>query len=189
MKLPTLSRKQRTVRNLAATALLLFLAAWVLDFPVLTEAALQRRAERRFFLDETEILYEEPLCMYLGDGEHVFRIGYALTPLGLRYVSGTRFDGYCMTTGKDGETWELVAVGYLADVERAALAAYFSERDAPPEASHAEGERLSPYAIRFSFPEKMNGRDWIRRGEISLYGADGAPWFGGEASQDLDGHW
>lgn len=89
MRIPKLSRKQKTARNLLFILLALALFSWDLNFPSWTkEGLLRRTAEMELLEEESRILYEEG---DLGGGEIyaensgvLFSVSYDRTLVGLR---------------------------------------------------------------------------------------------------------
>ena len=87
-----LSRKQKLIRNVIVTAAALGVLWWMLDFPVLTDGGLLRRAEQAYLLDEHgEILYSDS---WLDGGRILSRHGDRLMSINWeRSLLGRRFGG------------------------------------------------------------------------------------------------
>ena len=86
MRLPRLSRKQKTVRNLLVMALCVFLTAWAMGFPSWTEAGILRRAERQYLLEGSEPLFTGEdrwgrTNLYARNGDLLLRAAYHRTGL------------------------------------------------------------------------------------------------------------
>lgn len=97
MRIPRLNRKGKILRNLMVVILVLFLTAWMLNFPCWTQAGLLHRAERQYLITAGT---SQPLCrrdgaLYAWTGDRILIAYYQWTPL-----------GFCLTSTDQGQTGE-----------------------------------------------------------------------------------
>lgn len=97
MRIPKLSRKQKTARNLLFILLALALWTWEMDFPAWTRAGILRRAEQVNLLEtSSEVLYEDRNLdggtILARNGKYLLRTSYDHTLVGLRFNGAALFE-------------------------------------------------------------------------------------------------
>lgn len=125
MHIPSLNRKQKLLRNLALLAVAIFLLSWMMEFPAWSKAGLLRRAEQRYLLEGSELLFEaENNCrtLYARNGTLLLETVYDPTPLGFRLVWSRLLDEpdelYCDV---NADCVTARAIGWMEGVETAEL--------------------------------------------------------------------
>ena len=97
MRIPRLSRRQKTVRNLLLILAALALWSWEMDFPAWTRAGILRRAEQVNLLETpSEILYEDRDLdggtILARNGKYLLRTSYDHTLVGLRFNGAALYE-------------------------------------------------------------------------------------------------
>lgn len=124
-----LTRKQKTAVNLLLIAVSLFLLAWMWKFPSWTREGLLRRAEQRYLLTDSEVLFvgeeENKTTIFARNGDSLLAVTGDRTLLGWRLR--TTFhreeeDGIlCLAEREADSKLRYLAFGNLAEVHRAEL--------------------------------------------------------------------
>ena len=158
--LPKRNRTQKILCNLLLLILTLFVAAWMLRFPTLTKGGLLRRAEQRYFLENSEILFTGdefgPKTLYARNGDLLMAVVYSRTMLGYQLIWSYLFEEsdsiYCVT--KDFNHVEFMAFGAVEHADRAELEVTLDITVSGVNRLHetyvAEGTRVNPYCFRFT---------------------------------------
>lgn len=135
MRLPRWNRRQKTVRNFLLIVLTLFLLEWSYGFPPSTLDGLLRRAERKYLLENSTVLFQtdsvgEGYELYAWNHGQILQVYYDRTPLGLRLDAARLFDeetgafgGIDLAAGKQDGYYpiRLFAFGDMADAASAEM--------------------------------------------------------------------
>ena len=174
MRLPKLSRKQKTVRNLSLIALCLFWTAGILEFPCWTITGVLRRVERQYLLEGSELLFTgedrwERDVLYARNDNVLLCASYERTPLGMRPGSCQLYEEpgavACekmrwVRDADTGETYfETIAFGALEPYTEAELEVVMTasahvghsvdEGQGLEETYVMRGKKENPYCFRF----------------------------------------
>lgn len=168
-KLPKPNRTQRLVCNLLLLVMVVFVAAWMLQFPTLTKNGLLRRAEQPYFLENSELLFTGdefgPNTLYARNGDLLLAIVYSKTLLGYQlnwsYLLEEPDGIYCDTN--DFNHVEYMAFGALETAARTELEVTLditvTDINRLHETYIAEGVRINPYCFRFTLKEHYSKDD------------------------------
>ena len=197
MRLPKLSRKQKTVRNLFVVALCLFCMAWLQEFPTRSHEVLLQRAAGAYLIEEP------PELLYVYDGGSIpfvygtvngqlLRVGYEERAFGMQmvhtrlYSEGKRYVVHYDTIDyqKDANTYPLrfdgMLIGLLGDTATAEMdieIVFYSQtgREVSREIKTIHGTRDGTYNL--CFPVVEDGRDGKQvvttLSALRLYDTDG----------------
>lgn len=198
MRLPKLSRKQKTVRNLFVVALCLFCMVWLQGFPTRNYEVLLQRAAGAYLIDDTpELLYVYgdnhlgPVVYGTANGR-LLRAGYDESALGMKlgssrlYPEGKQYVVHYDTIDyqKGADTYPLrfngMLIGFLGETATAEMdfeIVFYSQtgREVSREIKTISGMREGEYNLRF--PAVEDGRDGKTTttflSALRLYNADG----------------
>lgn len=168
MRIPKLNRTQKIIRNVTMVALTLFIAAWMLQFPTWTKGGLLRRAERQYFLEDSEFLFagdeEGPDTLYARNDDLLLAVVYSRTMMGYQlnwsYLLEEPDGIYCDT--RDFNHTEFMAFGNLEEAATAELKVTLDITVSGVNRLHetyvVQGTRVNPYCFSFAL-EKHYAED------------------------------
>lgn len=174
MRLPRWNRRQKTVRNFLLIVLTLFLLEWSYGFPPSTLDGLLRRAERKYLLENSTVLFQtdsvgEGYELYAWNHGQILQVYYDRTPLGLRLDAARLFDeetgafgGIDLAAGKQDGYYpiRLFAFGDMADAASAEMditVSYTSNQIVST--CTVQGERAADNCWRFDLERQYDDGD------------------------------
>lgn len=174
MRLPRWNRRQKTVRNFLLIVLTLFLLEWSYGFPPSTLDGLLRRAERKYLLENSTVLFQtdsvgEGYELYAWNHGQILQVYYDRTPLGLRLDAARLFDeetgafgGIDLAAGKQDGYYpiRLFAFGNMADAASAEMdvtVSYTSNQIVST--CTVQGERAADNCWRFDLERQYDDGD------------------------------
>lgn len=174
MRLPRWNRRQKTVRNFLLIVLTLFLLEWSYGFPPSTLDGLLRRAERKYLLENSTVLFQtdsvgEGYELYAWNHGQILQVYYDRTPLGLRLDAARLFDeetgafgGIDLAAGKQDGYYpiRLFAFGNMADAASAEMdvtVSYTSNQIVS--ICTVQGERAADNCWRFDLERQYDDGD------------------------------
>lgn len=174
MRLPRWNRRQKTVRNFLLIVLTLFLLEWSYGFPPSTLDGLLRRAERKYLLEYSTVLFQtdsvgEGYELYAWNHGQILQVYYDRTPLGLRLDAARLFDeetgafgGIDLAAGKQDGYYpiRLFAFGNMADAASAEMdvtVSYTSNQIVST--CTVQGERAADNCWRFDLERQYDDGD------------------------------
>lgn len=174
MRLPRWNRRQKTVRNFLLIVLTLFLLEWSYGFPPSTLDGLLRRAERKYLLENSMVLFQtdsvgEGYELYAWNHGQILQVYYDRTPLGLRLDAARLFDeetgafgGIDLAAGKQDGYYpiRLFAFGDMADAASAEMdvtVSYTSNQIVST--CTVQGERAADNCWRFDLERQYDDGD------------------------------
>lgn len=174
MRLPRWNRRQKTVRNFLLIVLTLFLLEWSYGFPPSTLDGLLRRAERKYLLENSTVLFQtdsvgEGYELYAWNHGQILQVYYDRTPLGLRLDAARLFDeetgafgGIDLAAGKQDGYYpiRLFAFGDMADAASAEMditVSYTSNQIVS--ICTVQGERAADNCWRFDLERQYDDGD------------------------------
>lgn len=174
MRLPRWNRRQKTVRNFLLIVLTLFLLEWSYGFPPSTLDGLLRRAERKYLLENSTVLFQtdsvgEGYELYAWNHGQILQVYYDRTPLGLRLDAARLFDeetgafgGIDLAAGKQDGYYpiRLFAFGDMADAASAEMditVSYTSNQIVST--CTVQGERAADNCWRFDLERRYDDGD------------------------------
>lgn len=174
MRLPRWNRRQKTVRNFLLIVLTLFLLEWSYGFPPSTLDGLLRRAERKYLLENSTVLFQtdsvgEGYELYAWNHGQILQVYYDRTPLGLRLDAARLFDeetgafgGIDLAAGKQDGYYpiRLFAFGNMADAASAEMdvtVSYTSNQIVS--ICTVQGERVADNCWRFDLERQYDDGD------------------------------
>lgn len=177
MRLPRWNRRQKTVRNFLLIVLTLFLLEWSYGFPPSTLDGLLRRAERKYLLENSTVLFQtdsvgEGYELYAWNHGQILQVYYDRTPLGLRLDAARLFDeetgafgGIDLAAGKQDGYYpiRLFAFGDMADAASAEMditVSYTSNQIVST--CTVQGERAADNCWRFDLERQYDDGDASR---------------------------